>query len=214
MTPQTPNLRVPAALLSLRYPHVAVPEPGPGLPQFVSMGSLDGIPSRRRRSERGRAEPQAPGMAAGAEPGSWDPRSRHSERHRHGATREPEMLQDRHSQSGAGRGEPGLSRDLWGWDGNCGTGMGIPEIKAEESANYLGHTCLECLRKHVRYGREALEREGGEGRIPMGIWDLRISDLGGHGNSHGNSMDGSLSSHSHGTSMDGSHFCPIPMGIL
>ena len=99
VTPQTPNLRVPAALLSLRYPHVAVPEPGPGLPQFVSMGSLDGIPSRRRRSERGRAEPQAPGMAAGAEPGSWDPRSRHSERHRHGATREPEMLQDRHSQS-------------------------------------------------------------------------------------------------------------------
>uniref|UniRef100_A0A8C3DZ46 Uncharacterized protein n=1 Tax=Corvus moneduloides TaxID=1196302 RepID=A0A8C3DZ46_CORMO len=59
----TTNLRVPPALLSLRYPHVAVPEPGPGLPQFVSMGSLDGIPSRRRRSERGQAEPQAPGMA-------------------------------------------------------------------------------------------------------------------------------------------------------
>uniref|UniRef100_A0A8U7NQY1 Uncharacterized protein n=1 Tax=Corvus moneduloides TaxID=1196302 RepID=A0A8U7NQY1_CORMO len=101
LTPQTPNLRVPPTLLSLRYPHVAVPESGPGLPQFVSMGSLDGIPSRRRRSERDRAEPQAPGMAAGAEPGSWDPRSRHSEQHRHGATREPEMLQDRHSQSGA-----------------------------------------------------------------------------------------------------------------
>uniref|UniRef100_A0A8U7NR78 Uncharacterized protein n=1 Tax=Corvus moneduloides TaxID=1196302 RepID=A0A8U7NR78_CORMO len=180
LTPQTPNLRVPPTLLSLRYPHVAVPESGPGLPQFVSMGSLDGIPSRRRRSERDRAEPQAPGMAAGAEPGSWDPRSRHSEQHRHGATREPEMLQDRHSQSGAERGEPGLGRGLWGWDGNCGTGMGIPEIKAEESANYLGHTCLECLRKHVRYGREALESEGGEeppdvhvsGKVEHGILTL------------------------------------------
>uniref|UniRef100_A0A8U7NR75 Ig-like domain-containing protein n=1 Tax=Corvus moneduloides TaxID=1196302 RepID=A0A8U7NR75_CORMO len=80
------------------HPQPALFSSGPGLPQFVSMGSLDGIPSRRRRSERDRAEPQAPGMAAGAEPGSWDPRSRHSEQHRHGATREPEMLQDRHSQ--------------------------------------------------------------------------------------------------------------------
>ncbi|RMB97404.1 hypothetical protein DUI87_26132 [Hirundo rustica rustica] len=31
------------------------------------------------------------------------------------------------------------------------------EIQAEERTNPLGHTCLECLRKSVRYGREAME---------------------------------------------------------
>ncbi|RMB88526.1 hypothetical protein DUI87_35104 [Hirundo rustica rustica] len=34
------------------------------------------------------------------------------------------------------------------------------EIQAEKWTNPLGHTCLECLRKSVRYGREALEPKG------------------------------------------------------
>ncbi|RMB88749.1 hypothetical protein DUI87_34839 [Hirundo rustica rustica] len=59
-------------------------------------------------------------MAAGAEPGSWHSQRQHKERHQHGATRELQMLQERHSQSGAQRGEPGLGesvglpRQLWG----------------------------------------------------------------------------------------------------
>ncbi|NXF14330.1 HA1F protein, partial [Smithornis capensis] len=188
-------------LLSLRSLPAALPEPGPGFPRFLSMRSRHGIPFQRRHSQRGRAEPQPPGMAAGAQPGFWDGRSRHKERHRHGASRELQMLQERHSQSGARAGEPGLGH-LCGCHGNCGAavsgsdllshgsvrgshGLGSDgreflsfqpgsgpfvvaagaaqvtkrrweqgEIQAEEFTNPLGHPCLECLRKCVRYGRE------------------------------------------------------------
>ncbi|NXP21087.1 HMR1 protein, partial [Scytalopus superciliaris] len=57
---------------SLRYQHVAVSEPGPGVPQYVAVGSVDGIPFMRYDSKWGRAEPQTPWMAVGAEPGYWD----------------------------------------------------------------------------------------------------------------------------------------------
>ncbi|NXC60556.1 HA1F protein, partial [Aleadryas rufinucha] len=57
---------------SLRYLDVAVSEPSPGVPQFVSMGYLDGIPFDRYDSERGQTVPLTPWMAAGAEPGYWD----------------------------------------------------------------------------------------------------------------------------------------------
>ncbi|NWZ70177.1 HA1F protein, partial [Acrocephalus arundinaceus] len=191
-------------LLSLWYLPVALSEPGPGFPQFLSMGSLDGIPFQRRRSQRGLVEPHLPGMAAGAEPGYWDGQSRNSKRHRHGATRELQMLQERHSQSGAQGGEPGLGelpspglhtlQEVSGCDllsqGNIHRSNRLSsnrreflsfqlgfrgsvvadsaaqvtkrrwehdEIEAEELTNHLGHTCLGCLRKCVRYGREALE---------------------------------------------------------
>ncbi|NXB04386.1 HA1F protein, partial [Cnemophilus loriae] len=36
------------------------------------------------------------------------------------------------------------------------------EIKAEELTNDLGHTCLECLWKYVRYRQKALEHKAGE----------------------------------------------------
>ncbi|NWW20463.1 1A02 protein, partial [Falcunculus frontatus] len=56
---------------SLRYLDVAVSEPSPGLPQYVEMGYLDGIPFARYDSERGRMGPLTPWMEE-PEPGYWD----------------------------------------------------------------------------------------------------------------------------------------------
>ncbi|NXO74593.1 HA1W protein, partial [Phainopepla nitens] len=57
---------------SLRYLHAAVSEPSPGVPQFMTMGYLDGIPFVRYDSERGQLEPLTQWMKDGAEPGYWD----------------------------------------------------------------------------------------------------------------------------------------------
>ncbi|NXF00125.1 HMR1 protein, partial [Menura novaehollandiae] len=59
-------------LHSLRYLQVAVSEPSPGVPQFVSMEYLDGIPFDRYDSKQGRTEPQMLWMAAVVELGYWD----------------------------------------------------------------------------------------------------------------------------------------------
>ncbi|NXO46814.1 HA1W protein, partial [Locustella ochotensis] len=50
----------------------AVSEPSLGIPQFMSMGFLDGIPFTRYDSERGRQVPLTQWMKDGAEPGYWD----------------------------------------------------------------------------------------------------------------------------------------------
>ncbi|KAJ7428923.1 class I histocompatibility antigen, F10 alpha chain-like protein [Willisornis vidua] len=50
-------------------------------------------------------------------------------------------------------------------------------IEVERTTNYLGHICPEWLRKYIEYGREALERKGGDG-IPIEMWDLGMEDLG------------------------------------
>ncbi|NXS89293.1 HA19 protein, partial [Erpornis zantholeuca] len=65
---------------SLRYLHVAVSEPSPGVPQFVEMGYLDGIPFMRYDSERGRAVPQVPWMEEEPEPGYWDRQTQNAKR--------------------------------------------------------------------------------------------------------------------------------------
>ncbi|NXD47213.1 HA1K protein, partial [Copsychus sechellarum] len=57
---------------SLRYLHVAVSEPSQGIPQFMSIGYLDGIPFTRYDSERGRSEPLTQWIKDGVEPGYWD----------------------------------------------------------------------------------------------------------------------------------------------
>ncbi|NXO46825.1 HMR1 protein, partial [Locustella ochotensis] len=57
---------------SLHYLNVAVSEPGPGIPQFMEVGFLDGIPFMRYNSERRRMEPLTQWMKDGAEPGFWD----------------------------------------------------------------------------------------------------------------------------------------------
>ncbi|NXF14028.1 HA1F protein, partial [Smithornis capensis] len=87
-------------LHSLRYQRVAVSEPRPGLPQYVAVASVDGIPFVRYDSERGRVEPQTLWMAAGAEPGYWDTETQINERYRHKDAAELKMLQIRYNQSG------------------------------------------------------------------------------------------------------------------
>ncbi|NXV25282.1 HA1W protein, partial [Cepphus grylle] len=57
---------------SLRYFHVAVSEPSLGVPQFVSVGYVDGNPFVRYDSETGRMVPRADWMAANVDPQYWD----------------------------------------------------------------------------------------------------------------------------------------------
>ncbi|XP_031950238.1 class I histocompatibility antigen, F10 alpha chain-like isoform X1 [Corvus moneduloides] len=87
-------------LHSLRYLHVAVSEPGPGVPQFVSVGFLDGIPFWRYDSERGRMEPQTPWMEEGPEPGYWDGQTEICKGNQHTDAIDLETLRARYNQSG------------------------------------------------------------------------------------------------------------------
>ncbi|NXY85927.1 HMR1 protein, partial [Alcedo cyanopectus] len=57
---------------SLRYLHIAVSEPGPGLPQFMAMGYVDGIPITRYDSDTRRVQPRAEWMAANLDQQYWD----------------------------------------------------------------------------------------------------------------------------------------------
>ncbi|XP_050166977.1 class I histocompatibility antigen, F10 alpha chain-like, partial [Myiozetetes cayanensis] len=72
----------PKVLHSLRYLQVAVTEPSLGIPQFMEIGYVDGIPISRYDSEWGRTEPQTPWMAAVTEPGYWDEGTQRNERNR------------------------------------------------------------------------------------------------------------------------------------
>ncbi|XP_068856251.1 class I histocompatibility antigen, F10 alpha chain-like isoform X1 [Aphelocoma coerulescens] len=92
--------RATKVLHSLRYLDVAVSEPGPGVPQFVSVGFLDGIPFERYSSERGRVEPLTPWMEKGAEPGYWDRGTEISKRNQQVDAMNLEKLRARYNQSG------------------------------------------------------------------------------------------------------------------
>ncbi|NXF14264.1 HA1F protein, partial [Smithornis capensis] len=87
-------------LHSLRYLKVAVSEPSPGVPQFMQLGFVDGIPFVRYDSERGRLEPQVPWMAAGAEPGYWDTQTQNSKGHQQVFAGNLETARARYNQSG------------------------------------------------------------------------------------------------------------------
>ncbi|XP_063281007.1 class I histocompatibility antigen, F10 alpha chain-like isoform X2 [Prinia subflava] len=88
-----------SVLHSLRYLQVAVSEPSPGVPQFMSTGFVDGIPFVRYDSERGRAEPLTQWMKEGAEPGYWDRETQINERNQHMDIVSLETLRDRYNQS-------------------------------------------------------------------------------------------------------------------
>ncbi|NXG99763.1 HA1F protein, partial [Loxia leucoptera] len=94
-------------LHSLRYLTVAVSEPSPGVPQFMSIGYLDGIPFVRYDSERGQKVPLTQWIKDGAEPGYWERQTQICEGWRHVEARNLETLQDRYNQSG------GLHTLLW-----------------------------------------------------------------------------------------------------
>ncbi|NXF14314.1 HMR1 protein, partial [Smithornis capensis] len=98
-------------LHSLRYLKVAVSEPSPGVPHFMSLGFVDGIPITRYDSERGRVEPLTPWMAAGAEPGYWDAETQRNKGNQHVFTVDLETLRARYNQSG------GLH--TWQWVSGC-----------------------------------------------------------------------------------------------
>ncbi|NWR40649.1 HA1F protein, partial [Tachuris rubrigastra] len=86
-------------LHSLRFLDVVVTEPSPGIPRFMEMGYMDGIPITRYDSERGRAEPQTPWMAAGPEPGFWDRETQRNEGTQLIETTNLEKAQGRYNQS-------------------------------------------------------------------------------------------------------------------
>nr|XP_021409596.1 class I histocompatibility antigen, F10 alpha chain [Lonchura striata domestica] len=87
-------------LHSLHYLDVAVSEPSPGVPQFMSIGFVDGIPFTRYDSERGRAEPLTQWIKDGVEPGYWDGQTQIWERNQHVAARDLETARERYNQSG------------------------------------------------------------------------------------------------------------------
>ncbi|XP_027591032.1 class I histocompatibility antigen, F10 alpha chain-like isoform X1 [Pipra filicauda] len=189
-------LRTPAGATevvhSLRYLRVVVSEPGPGLPRYVAVASVDGTPFVRYDSERGRLEPQTLWMAAGAEPGYWDTETRINGRYRQKDPDHLKMLQGRYNQSG---GLHTLQRDCGcellsdgsvrgsyreGYDGRdflsfeLGSGSFVAAdgaaqiikrhwdsdgITVDRLTNFLEHTCLEVLQKHVQYGQEVLEKK-------------------------------------------------------
>ncbi|RLV85340.1 hypothetical protein DV515_00016065 [Chloebia gouldiae] len=87
------------ALHSLHYLFVAVSEPSPGVPQFMDIGFVDGIPFVRYDSERGRVEPLTQWMKDGAEPGYWDEQTQICKRNQHVAVMDLETLRERYNQS-------------------------------------------------------------------------------------------------------------------
>ncbi|NWI72797.1 HA1F protein, partial [Dryoscopus gambensis] len=87
-------------LHSLRYLDVAVSEPIPGVPQFMILGFLDGIPFERYDSERGRLEPLMPWMEKEPEPGYWDRGTQIGERSQQVYAVSLDILRDRYNQSG------------------------------------------------------------------------------------------------------------------
>uniref|UniRef100_U3JB89 Ig-like domain-containing protein n=1 Tax=Ficedula albicollis TaxID=59894 RepID=U3JB89_FICAL len=176
ITSTSPNLRVPPILHSLHYLNMAVSEPSPEVPEFMTIGYLDGIPFVRYDSKRGRGEP-----------GYWDWMTQTCERNQHMDAWNLEMLQDQYNQS---RDEWG---DLWVYgcdllsDGNISgssrfgydgqdfisfdpgsrrfvAANSIAEVtrrrwegetnEVEMRANYLEHVCPEWLQKYIGYGQK------------------------------------------------------------
>ncbi|XP_054145243.1 class I histocompatibility antigen, F10 alpha chain-like [Melozone crissalis] len=101
MIPSTPpNLRVPPVLHSLRFLDVGVSEPSPGIPQYMQMGFVDGIPFERYDSRRGRVEPLTEWIKNGAEPEYWERGTQIGVGNQHVAARGLEILRERYNQSG------------------------------------------------------------------------------------------------------------------
>ncbi|XP_064255505.1 class I histocompatibility antigen, F10 alpha chain-like [Passer domesticus] len=94
-------------LHSLRYLHVAVSEPSLGVPQYMVIGYLDGIPFTRYDSERGRKVPLTQWIKDGVEQEYWDRGTQTNVRSQHIDARSLETLRERYNQS------VGLHTWLW-----------------------------------------------------------------------------------------------------
>ncbi|XP_057896562.1 class I histocompatibility antigen, F10 alpha chain-like [Melospiza georgiana] len=86
-------------LHSLHYLAVGVSEPSPGIPQFMSIGFVDGIPFTRYNSERGRVEPLTQWMKDGAEPEYWEGQTQIAVGNQHVVARNLETARERYNQS-------------------------------------------------------------------------------------------------------------------
>ncbi|KAM6228139.1 class I histocompatibility antigen, F10 alpha chain-like [Porphyrio hochstetteri] len=87
-------------LHSLCYFHTAVSEPSPGVPQFVSLGYVDGNLISRYDSEKGRTVPRADWMAANLDQQHWDQQTQIEQTNQEIYTVNLDTLQSRYNQSG------------------------------------------------------------------------------------------------------------------
>ncbi|KAF4787635.1 hypothetical protein TURU_168930 [Turdus rufiventris] len=87
-------------LHSLRYLAVGVSEPSPGIPQFMSIGYLDGIPFERYDSERGQAEPLTEWVKEAADAEYWDEQTQIGVWNQRVYAQGLDTLRDRYNQSG------------------------------------------------------------------------------------------------------------------
>uniref|UniRef100_A0A8U8BTE7 Uncharacterized protein n=1 Tax=Geospiza parvula TaxID=87175 RepID=A0A8U8BTE7_GEOPR len=172
--------RVPQVILvlhSLRYLDVAVSEPSPGIPQYMAIGYLDGIPFVRYDSA-GRMEPLTQWIKDGVELGYWE---RETQRGWNGAlwgwdtipwvsvgTIPPglhtwlrlsgcDLLSDGSVRGSQRYGYDG--RDFISFDLGFRKFVAADSAEAERWTNYLKHVCPEWLKKYVGYGQKELEHK-------------------------------------------------------
>uniref|UniRef100_A0A8B9UL89 MHC class I-like antigen recognition-like domain-containing protein n=1 Tax=Anas zonorhyncha TaxID=75864 RepID=A0A8B9UL89_9AVES len=108
---------------SLRYFHTMVSDPGPGLPQFVAVGSVDGEVFVRYDSETRKTEPQVGWIAANTDQQYWDRETETLQRNEQFFRMGLDTLQERYNQS---IGESGLGHS------SAGCGSGSPGCKQEQ----------------------------------------------------------------------------------
>ncbi|KAM6993427.1 class I histocompatibility antigen, F10 alpha chain-like isoform 1-T1 [Passerculus sandwichensis] len=87
-------------LHSMHYLHVAVSEPSPGIPQYMEIGFVDGIPFTRYDNERGRVEPLTEWVKDSADPEYWERETQIALGNQHINARNLETLRERYNQSG------------------------------------------------------------------------------------------------------------------
>uniref|UniRef100_A0A8B9IKX5 Ig-like domain-containing protein n=1 Tax=Anser cygnoides TaxID=8845 RepID=A0A8B9IKX5_ANSCY len=150
-------------LHSLRYFFYAVSDPGPGLPQFVIVGYVDGEVFARYDSETQRMEPRVDWMAANVDQQYWDRDTQSSRSNEQIYRVNLDTLRERYNQS---RGSH-TWQNMYGCDllEDADTGAQVTKRKWEEEGtypeqtkHYLENTCIEWLRKYVSYGKAMLER--------------------------------------------------------
>ncbi|KAM6236980.1 class I histocompatibility antigen, F10 alpha chain-like [Porphyrio hochstetteri] len=85
---------------SLHYFQIAVSEPSPGVPEFVSMGYVDGNLISRYDSEKGRTVPRSDWMAANLDQQHWDRETQIGQNNQEVNRVGLDTLQSRYNQSG------------------------------------------------------------------------------------------------------------------
>uniref|UniRef100_A0A8D2P0S5 MHC class I-like antigen recognition-like domain-containing protein n=1 Tax=Zosterops lateralis melanops TaxID=1220523 RepID=A0A8D2P0S5_ZOSLA len=73
--------------------------PSPGVPQFMEIGFVDGIPFARYDSERGRAEPLTQWIKDGVDPEYWDEQTQNAVGSQHVDAVNLKTVQERYNQS-------------------------------------------------------------------------------------------------------------------